>query len=293
MTAARRRPVWTDPRYASRVRKWESLSSAATTDLLERLAPQPGELLLDVGCGTGAATFRAAALVGGDGAVIGADVSPAVVRSAGERAARTGAGNVTFQVADMQTARVAGGPCDAVMSQFGVMFFDDPVAAFTNIRDHLRPGGRLCFSCWQPAGGNPWSYAALITDLIPQPAGEEHRPGPFSLAHGAGVVALLDQVGFNGVEVSYCRANVEVARDAVVDDVELTLMGVPTDRIDDAWERVARHLSAFETAPRTLRLPIAYLIVTARNDGRGRGESLERVGTAHPAHLLDCDERST
>jgi SAM-dependent methyltransferase len=291
VTTAQRRRVWADPRYADRVRRWEPLSSAATPDLLQRLAPQPGERLLDVGCGAGAATFAAATLVGPQGTVVGADVSTAVVQAAAERAAHLHAGNVTFEVADMQTARVAGGPFDAALSQFGVMFFDDPVAAFANIRDHLRPGGRLCFSCWQPAGGNPWSYAALITDLIRLPTGAEHQPGPFSLAHAAGVVALLEQVGFNGVEVSYRRANVDVAREAVVDDVELTLMGVPTDRIDDARERVASHLATFETAPRTLRLPIAYLIVIARNDGGERGGSLEWAGAAHPAHLLDCKRK--
>ena len=264
MTTAHRRPVWAQARYAHRVLHWEPLSGAATPALLERLTPQPGERLLDVGCGTGGATFPAAALVGPDGAVVGADVSSAVVQVAAERAARAGAGNVTFQVADMQTARVAGGPFDAAMSQFGVMFFDDPVAAFANIRAHLRPGGRLCFTCWQPAGGNAWSYAALIADLISRPAREGPRPGPFSLANDAGVVALLDQAGFHAVEVTSHRAAVEVPLNAVVDDAELALMGVPPDRIAEAWERVARHLAAFRTARRTLRLPIAYLIVTAR-----------------------------
>lgn len=278
MTTAHGCTAWADPRYAHRVRSWEPLSSTVTPDLLTRLAPQPRERLLDVGCGTGGATFPAAALVGPDGTVVGADISPAVIQLAGERTARSGAGNITFLVADMQTARVAGGPFDAVMSQFGVMFFDDPVAAFANMRDHLRPGGRLCVSCWQSAAANPWSYAALLADLIPKPAGEERRAGPFSLANVAGVVGLLGKAGFNGVEVSYHRANVEVARDAIVDDTELTLMGVPPDRIDEAWERVSRHLSAFRSGSHTLRLPIACLILTARNDGRGRGCNLKWAG---------------
>lgn len=225
-----------------------------------------------MGCGAGAATFRAAAPAGRNGAVVGVDLSPEVIRLARERAAWTRAATVRFHVGDMQTARVPGAPFDAAMSQFGAMFFDDPVAAFANIRDHLRTAGRLCLSCWQPAGANPWSYAALIADLVPRPAAAERRPGPFSLASAARAASLLDRAGFDRVEVTPRHRHVEVDPDAVIDDRELSLMGVPPHRIREARDRVTRHLSAFRTTPRVLRLPIAYLIVTARNGkGPGRG----------------------
>jgi SAM-dependent methyltransferase len=259
------RPRFNDPRYGQRVRAWEALTNVVTPSLLDALAPAPGERVLDVGCGAGAATARAARLVAPAGRVVGADLSPALVDVARHRAAHSD--NVYFQVADLQTAQVLGGPFHAIMSQFGVMFFDEPVAAFTNIRRQLRPDGRICFACWQRAESNPWSYAHLLTDLIAAPQSPSSI-GPFALAEADHATALLRAADLDDVRVSSRRVNVEVRESAIVDDDELALMGVPPERIPDALQRVDQHLSAYRTASGNLALPLAFHILTARRCSR-------------------------
>jgi SAM-dependent methyltransferase len=258
-----------DACFAHRVHRWEALTGVATAVLLEALEPTPGELMLDVGCGAGAATLRAAELVGADGAMVGADTSAAVVHLASERAARVGVENVTFQVADLQTARVGDGSFSAVMSQFGVMFFDEPVAAFANIRRQLVSGGRLGFACWQAvAGANPWSYAALLADILPPPRARPgwHPPGPFSLGDASQLRAVLRKAGLGEVLVTPHQASVEVAEDVVVDDEELARMGVPPDHMTVARIRVRDHLAPYRTTSGAIGLPLAFLIATARSN---------------------------
>ena len=71
--------------------------------------------------------------------------------------------------------RVPGGPFDAAISQFGVMFFEEPVVGFANIRAHLVPGGRLVFACWQSSERNPWTFFPAVAEFVPPPP--EPAPG--------------------------------------------------------------------------------------------------------------------
>jgi SAM-dependent methyltransferase len=258
---------WNDAEYPQRLLRWERLTSAATPALLQAVGLEPGERVLDVGCGVGAATLPAAEIVGSSGAVVGADISPPVIEQARWRAAEAAAANVTFQVADVQVAQLDGGPFAAAISQFGVMFFDDPVAAFTNIRRQLQPGGRICFACWQGAEANPWSFAALLTGVLPAPAPAavgKHPTGPFALADPGHVADVLRRAGFGYVQVRSHHAVVDVPDDTIFDDAELRRMGVPADRMAEARDVVEAHLARFRKRPGTSQIPLAYLIVAAR-----------------------------
>ena len=117
--------------------------------LARRSRTGAGERVLDVGCGGGRTSLAAGEAVGMAGYVVGADISEPLRALADRRAQEAGAKNVSFRQVDMQTDTVPGGPFDVALSQFGVMFFDEPVTAFGNIRAHLKPGGRLAFACWQ------------------------------------------------------------------------------------------------------------------------------------------------
>jgi len=231
------RARWNDIRYVHRLLKRERLTSAVTPVLLQALALTPGERLLDIGCGAGAATLRAAKIIGPGGAVVGADISKPLVQRATHRAAEAGANNVIFQAADMQTAQLDSRPFTAAMSQFGVMFFDEPADAFANIRTHLCPSGRLCFACWQAADQNPWSFASRLTGILapPRPATAGENPtGPFALADVDHVHGLLHTAGFGQVEVTAHHATDGLPEIAVFGDEELVLMGVPPDRMAQA-----------------------------------------------------------
>jgi SAM-dependent methyltransferase len=172
--------------------------------LVERLGPRPGERVLEVGCGFGS---TALALAARGAQVHGVDIAPPMIRRAEERAAAHphGAGTPTptptFAVGDAQEDDL-GGPYDAVVSRFGIMFFGDPVRAFANIGSSTRSGGRLVFVCWQSVDRNPWMQDAAIVlrGLLenpppPPPPGA----GPFAFADTAYVHDVLTAAGWRSV----------------------------------------------------------------------------------------------
>ena len=128
--------------------------------------------MLDIGCGFGDATLQIAALVGPEGEVLGLDVAPRFVAASSEEAARAGATNVRFAVADVQTAALEGG-FDMAFARFGTMFFANPVAAMRNIRHSLVPGGRLVMTVWRQKVENEWMYRAqqVVERFVTQAGG--------------------------------------------------------------------------------------------------------------------------
>src|SRR5206468_9911984 len=107
--------------------------------------PQPGDRVLDLGCGFGDTADRIAKLVGPGGAVLGVDAAPRFIESA---RAEYGAPNVRFEVADVERTTFDE-EFDLAFSRFGTMFFANPVHALRNVRRALRPGGRLCMVVWR------------------------------------------------------------------------------------------------------------------------------------------------
>jgi SAM-dependent methyltransferase len=166
----------------------------------------------------------------------------------------------------MQTGTVAGRPFDAALSQFGVMFFDEPAVAFSNIRAHLRPGGRIAFACWQSIDKNAWFFAPAIAELLPPPPAlppGKSPTGPFTLADADVTAALLGSAGFGEIDVSPVELAVEAPPDSVVDDVQFELMGLPPDRVPAARAAVAAHMRQFALGPTRSRFPLAFQLVTA------------------------------
>jgi SAM-dependent methyltransferase len=162
----------------------------------------PGESVLDVGCGTGQTTVEIARRVAPNGRVVGLDISNTMLEGARRRPTPAGAVPVDFRHGDAQVAPIERGAFDVVFSRFGVMFFADPVAAFRNLHDALRPSGRLAVLVWQPLAKNPWvagpmqSLAAVVPMPAPPPPGS---PGPFSLGDPARVREVVGGAGFKDV----------------------------------------------------------------------------------------------
>jgi ubiquinone/menaquinone biosynthesis C-methylase UbiE len=104
---------------------------------------RPGERVLDVGCGCGETSLELARRVGASGSVTGVDISRLLIETSRQLADRLKVSNVRFEAADAETVPLPTQSFDLVFSGFGVMFFDDPEAAFRNLRNALRPGGRL------------------------------------------------------------------------------------------------------------------------------------------------------
>ncbi len=180
---------------------------------MDRLALAAGERVLDVGCGTGRTSLELGRRVGPGGRVTGVDISAPMLGRARERARAAGADNVTFVGADAQTHGFEPASLDAAFSRFGVMFFADPVAAFTNLHGAIRAGGRLAFACWRALPENPWMavpvMAAAQHVTLPLPASPD-APGPFAFADADRVRSILERAGFADVACADHRATLTV-----------------------------------------------------------------------------------
>ena len=208
------------PKWVAMQQRLDAQLAPLGDALLERAALLPGERVLDIGCGCGSTTLEAAARVGPGAAVIGADISRPMLERARERAAAAGLNNTVFTEADAQVFPFVQGQADAVISRFGVMFFADPAAAFTNIRRALTSAGRLCFICWRPMSENPWirvPLAAAAKHLeLPAPA-EPHAPGPFAFDDAKWVRSILDTAGYSNVQVDRHDARLPIGGSADIE----------------------------------------------------------------------------
>jgi SAM-dependent methyltransferase len=171
------------------------------TEALRRaLSLQATDRVLDIGCGTGQTT-REAARVARAGNALGVDISMSAIERARELARAEGLSNIAFERADAQTHRLPRQAFDLAISRFGTMFFDDPVAAFANVGQALRPAGRLVMMVWQASERNEWDMEinqALGEYRGPMTAADQ-GPEPFSLADPRSVEQILQAAGFAAV----------------------------------------------------------------------------------------------
>lgn len=155
------------------------------------------EDILDVGCGTGASTLAAARRVP-RGTVLGLDIAAPMLDRARQRAQAAGVANVAFHLCDAQVERLAPDSRDVMISRFGMSFFDDSVAAFRNLSQALRDGGRMVFLSWAGLADNPWftipeKAARDWLNTPPEPPTKD--PGPLAFADADHALDLMARAG--------------------------------------------------------------------------------------------------
>jgi SAM-dependent methyltransferase len=186
---------------------------------MEAYPPQPGDRVLDIGCGFGDTTQALASLIGPDGEAVGVDVSKPFVEASIAEAREAGVTNVSFRAGDVQVMDL-GGPFDYAFSRMGIMFFANPVAAMRNVLGSLAPGGRLVGVVWRRKLDNPWlnRAEAVVERYLDEPEpGETDEPtcgpGPFSMANADTVTEQLQAAGFEGVSLRRCDLPMKIGRD--------------------------------------------------------------------------------
>jgi SAM-dependent methyltransferase len=198
---------------AARSDKWrrqlvglEAMLTPLDEPLISALALTAPGRIADVGCGGGATTMEVLRRAPAGSVVHGLDLSPALIEVARRRHGARDS-SVAFEVADMGTKAPPEQPYDRLISRLGIMFFDNPPAAFANLRRWLVPGGRFAFAVWGPVEDNLWMTAtraavAEATELAPI---DPSAPGPFRYGDVVPLVSLLERAGFADVTVTDWR----------------------------------------------------------------------------------------
>lgn len=192
------------PRWVSRAAIQEARNLEVAHILQRAAAPQPGERVLDIGCGTGATTIPFAAAVAPGGAVTGADIAEPMLAQCRQNVATAGAANIELVLADAQVYPFPARTYDLLISRFGVMFFADPYAAFANLLTALKKNGRLCMAVWSTLRDNVhWKipFDIAVKHLGPPAPSDPRAPGPMAFSEPAYFRDILARAGFAEIAI--------------------------------------------------------------------------------------------
>jgi ubiquinone/menaquinone biosynthesis C-methylase UbiE len=246
------------------------------SEVLHRAAgAAKGERVIDIGCGCGGTTFELARRVGSEGGVTGLDISAPMLDYARAHAPRDL--KVDFVQADATVYPFPPASADLLFSRFGVMFFADPAASFTNMRKAIKPGGRVVFACWREPRANGWMMIPLqaVYQHVPRmPQLGPEDPGPFSFASEERVKRVLSAAGFTSIEMKPHDLAMDIALGRGLDGAATAaiafgpasraLDGQPDNVRAAATQSVRNELAKYEKDGK-VPLPAAIWIVSAKN----------------------------
>jgi ubiquinone/menaquinone biosynthesis C-methylase UbiE len=269
-----------DPRLQRRVQRygwdravtayeqgWRDQLEPAQSLMLEMAALQPGWRVLDVACGTGLVSFRAAAAVGERGAVIGTDISGEMVETARRGAALRDLGNVSFERGDAEALPLSDGAFDAALCALGLMYVPDPVRALCEMRRLLRPGGRAAVAVWGARRKCGWAEIFPITDAR---VASEVCPMFFHLGTGDVLARTFEAAGFTGIRAQRLQTTLSYA--SPEDALRAVFRGGPValaySRFDAATRRAVHaeyvdSIAAYRTGG-GYRVPGEFVVAAAR-----------------------------
>jgi SAM-dependent methyltransferase len=264
------REYWNEqggPKWVEHQARLDSMLAPASSILVAAVAPQSGERILDIGCGTGAVSQQ---LAEQGAAVTGIDLAETMIAGAQFRAQQ----NLAFQTADAASFRSDTSFAVAV-SRFGVMFFDDPHAALANIHANLDSDGKLVLVCWQAPDRNPWAMipAKAVMPLLDNPAPPDpHAPGPFAFADPDRVTDILGTAGFRDVSIEGYDIPIVLSNTGLDDATDFACQIGPGSRamteLDEsgrkkAYASIREALSPYADAKGALTMEGAVWLVTA------------------------------
>lgn len=265
---------WNGPvgeRWASLQESIDLHLSDITEALVRFAAPQAGERILDIGCGSGTTTLLLALKTEPEGAAAGIDISVPMLSVARARAMAQNA-DIVFVEADASEYEFQP-VFDLVFSRFGIMFFSDPVAAFANLRTALARNGRLIFVCWRSFEQNRWAWEpmqAALPLLPPQEFADPLAPGPFAFADEARLNHVLEGAGFAGIDIQSYDGSVNMGateKEAAAEALNIGPLARAATGLDEATRanilRVVEGVYQHHLTPSGVLAPAACWLVRA------------------------------
>jgi len=157
--------------------------------------------IADIACGGGGTSLEILRRAPAGSVVHGFDISPALIELARHRI-RPDERAIAFETADVATVQAPEEPYSRLVSRFGIMFFDDPPAAFVNLVRWLAPGGRFAFAVWGRPADNPWltTVREATAEVVDVPSADPEAPGPFRYAEVDKLLSLLEGAGFGELD---------------------------------------------------------------------------------------------
>jgi SAM-dependent methyltransferase len=241
--------------------------------MIDAVAPQPGQRVLELAAGLGETGLLAAELVAPVGGAIISDQAEAMLAGARQRAAQLGLSNVEFQVVNAEWIDMPVASVDVVLCRWGYMLMADPAAALGETRRVLRSGGRVGLAVWDSIEHNPWAQlpGLELRERGLASAPEPGTPGPFVLGKAEGVYELLQQAGFAEVNVEslelhrrhtsfdeYWESTLDLSR-AMHDAV----LSRPPGEVEEIQAAVKERFKPYEAADGTLDIPGRTLVASA------------------------------
>ncbi|MFT3854501.1 MAG: methyltransferase domain-containing protein [Ilumatobacteraceae bacterium] len=196
----------TSQRWAAHAERLEAMLAPVDDILLSAAGIRRGDRVLDIGCGRGMTSRAAAALAGPTGAVLGIDISPTLIDEASRMPPGDGAAPISWVAADAAAHPFPAVGFDVAISRFGVMFFEDPAAAFANIARSVRSGGRLVAVVWQHQDASEFQWLSIdVAVRVAAEHGVTLRPrpaaGPFAYGTRDHTGPILEGAGWADVRV--------------------------------------------------------------------------------------------
>ena len=262
--------------WVERQNAMDTMLSPLGEAALNKLNFNEDENVLDIGCGCGHTTLNIAKRIGPSGSVTGLDISEPMIKRAKESAVEMSITNTSFKCVDVQIEDLGDQIYSAAFSRFGVMFFEDSIAAFKNINKSLISGGYLSFVCWQSPAVNPWQSLFIheVKKFLDLPSLPPRSPGPFAFMESEYVSSILEESKFQDITIEGHEAEVNMfsgrsLSDSVKDYISIN--PVVTQMLKESSENqvaeiVNSGIEAFSPyySEKGLIFPSATWLVTAR-----------------------------